>query len=212
METVLQTVADLTNAVMPGSTEVSVSLLVDDRPQTPVFSGRLALDLDESQYSRGYGPCLHAAGTGEWVQVDDARADDRWPDYMARAVEAGSLSSLSMPLPIAEGLSGAVNIYGREAHAFSAESRSVAEQLAPYAAVAAGNMHAYASAQDLADNLQVALESRAVIDQAKGILIERYKLTPDQAFQLLAQVSMKTNRKVRVVAEHLVRTGELLVQ
>ena len=61
----------------------------------------------------------------------------------------------------------------------------------------------------MAHNLQTALECRAVIDQAKGILIERHKLTPDQAFQLLAQTSMHANRKLRDVAENLVLTGEL---
>jgi hypothetical protein len=70
-------------------------------------------------------------------------------------------------------------------------------------------MWAYQSARDMADNLQVALESRAVIDQAKGVLMERYKLSADQAFQLLAQASMHANRKVRDIAEHLVHTGEL---
>ena len=61
----------------------------------------------------------------------------------------------------------------------------------------------------MAANLETALKSRAVIDQAKGILIERYKLTPDAAFQLLARASMTTNRKLRDIADHLVRTGEL---
>ncbi|MCW2618290.1 MAG: Response regulator with antiterminator output domain, partial [Modestobacter sp.] len=64
-------------------------------------------------------------------------------------------------------------------------------------------------ARDMAGNLQIALESRAVIDQAKGILMERHKLTPDQAFQALASVSMRTNTKVRDVAEQLVLTGSL---
>jgi AmiR/NasT family two-component response regulator len=77
-------------------------------------------------------------------------------------------------------------------------------------AVAAGNLYGYQAARDMADNLQLALESRAVIDQAKGVLVERYKLTPDQAFQLLAQASMAANRKVRDIADHLVHTGELL--
>jgi AmiR/NasT family two-component response regulator len=61
----------------------------------------------------------------------------------------------------------------------------------------------------LADNLQAAMETRAVIDQAKGILMERHKLTADQAFQLLAKASMATNRKLRDLAETLVATGEL---
>src|SRR5206468_7565049 len=94
-----------------------------------------------------------------------------------------------------------------EANAFDDDSRSMAIGFAPYAAVAAGNMHAYRSAQEMAQGLQVALDSRAVIDQAKGILMERYKLTANQAFQALARVSMQTNTKVRDVADTLVRTG-----
>jgi len=211
MDSLLQTVADLTKTVMPGNPEASVLLLVKDRPTTVVSTGELATALDETQYDRGHGPCLHAARTGELTEIPDTRADDRWPDYTPRAVERGNLSSLSVPLAIDkdEGISGALNIYARDPDAFDEASRSVASRFAPYAAVAAGNLFAYQSARHMADNLQAALESRAVIDQAKGILMERYKLTADQAFQLLARASMTTNRKVRDIAEDLVRTGEL---
>ena len=149
--------------------------------------------------------------TGELTEISDTRADDRWPDYTPRAVEHGNLSSLSVPLSIdeKEEVTGALNIYARRPGAFDEASRSVAIRFAPYAAVAAGNLYAYQSARDMAENLQIALESRAVIDQAKGILMERYKLTADQAFQALVRVSMHTNRKVRDVADHLVTTGEL---
>ena len=211
MDSLLQTVADLAKTVMPGNPEASVSLLVKDRPSTVVSTGQLAVDLDETQYERGHGPCLHAARTGELTEITDTRTDSRWRDYAQRAAEAGSLSSLSVPLAIDEDeqVSGALNLYAREAHAFDEDSRSAAQAFGPYAAVATGNMYAYQNARDMADNLQTALESRAVIDQAKGILIERHKLTPDQAFQLLAQVSMNANRKVRDVADHLVHAGEL---
>lgn len=212
MEVLLQTVADLAKTVMPGSPEASVSLVVNDKPSTPVSTGQLALDLDESQYGRGYGPCLHAATTGESVEIADARTDTRWRDYMRSAVERGSLSSLSVPLPIGERVAGALNIYAREPNAFDVGSRSVATKFAPYAAVAAGNLYEYRSAREMADNLQLALESRAVIDQAKGILMERHKLTADEAFQLLARASMKANVKVRALADHLVHTGELLTR
>ncbi|MFQ1000705.1 ANTAR domain-containing protein [Modestobacter sp. SSW1-42] len=208
MATVLQTVADLAKEVLPGDPEVSISLLSNDKASTTVFTGRLAMDLDESQYGRGYGPCLHAASTGELTEIDDARTDPRWPDYGKSAWERGSGSSLSVPLPIQEGLSGALNIYAREPHAFDDEARQAAQRFAPYAGVAVANMHAYETARDMAGHLQVALESRAVIDQAKGILMERHKLTPDQAFQAMAAVSMRANRKLRDVAEQLVRTGE----
>jgi GAF domain-containing protein len=211
MDSLLQMVADLTKTVMPGNPEASVLLLAKDQPNTVSSTGELATDLDESQYETGQGPCLHAARTGEVTEIRDTRADDRWPDYTPRAVEHGNLSSLSIPLAIDPDaqVTGALNIYARRPDAFDEASRSVATRFAPYAAVAAGNLYSYQSARDMAENLQTALESRAVIDQAKGILIERYRLTPDQAFQLLARASMTTNRKVRDIADHLVRTGEL---
>jgi GAF domain-containing protein len=208
MRSLLQTLSELAKQVMPGTPETSVCLLMNDKPTTPVYTGQLARDCDESQYGRGYGPCLHAASTGELVEITDAQAETRWRDYVESAVEHGALSSLSVPLPISEGIAGALNIYARKPHAFGEDSRSVATRFAPYAAVAAANMYAYQDARDMAGNLQAALESRAVIDQAKGILMERYKLTADQAFQALARVSMLTNTKVRDIADKLVRTGE----
>ncbi len=208
MDTLLQTVADLTKAVMPGNTDTSVLLLVKNRPTTVVSTGQLAVDLDETQYERGHGPCLHAARTGELTEIPDTR----WPDYTRCAAEHGNLSSLSIPLLI-DGdaqVTGALNVYARRPHAFDEDSRWAATRFGPYAAVAVGNLHAYQTARDMADNLRLALESRAVIDQAKGVLMERHKLTADRAFQLLARASMHSNRKVRDIADHLVHTGELL--
>jgi transcriptional regulator with GAF, ATPase, and Fis domain len=211
MESLLQTVAELGKAMTPGQPEVSVSLLLRGVPSTVASTGELATGLDESQYERGDGPCLHAARTGELTEVPDFRTEQRWPGYARRAVAAGCLSSLSVPLAIdeEEAVSGALNLYSRRDHVFDAQTREAATGLGPYAAVAAGNLHAVQSARSKAENLQLALESRAVIDQAKGVLVERYKLTPDQAFQLLAHVSMTSNRKVRDVAEQLVATGDL---
>ena len=211
MEGLLQTVADLVTAVLPGHLQASVTLLVKDAPTTVASTGRLAVDLDEVQYERGHGPCLHAARTGEVTEIVDTRTDSRWPDYAERAVERGNRSSLAVPLLIDEDerLFGSLNLYAPEPGAFDEDSRSAATAFGPYAAVAAGNVYAYQSARNMADNLQAALESRAVIEQAKGVLIERYKVTPDHAFRLLALASMNANRKVRDVADGLVRTGEL---
>jgi GAF domain-containing protein len=209
MESLMQRVVDLTKVVMPGHGEASISLLVNDRPSTAVFTGELALDCDEKQYGRGNGPCLQAARTGEPVEMPDARTETRWGDYPRQAAERGALSSLSIPLPMSEGVAGALNVYAREVDAFGSESRAAARRFAPYAGVAVSNMYAYRNAQDLADNLQTAIESRAVIDQAKGILMERHKLTADQAFQVLARISMQSNTKLRVVADELVTTGQL---
>jgi GAF domain-containing protein len=210
MEDLLQTIADLAKTAMPGNPEASVTLLVKDHPTTVASTDQLATDLDERQYERGHGPCLHAARTGELTEIADTRTDSRWPDYMPRAAEHGALSSLSVPLAIDdEQVAGALNIYARRPNAFDEDSRLAATRFAPYAAVAAGNLHAYHAARDRADNLQTALETRGVIDQAKGMLMDRHKLTADQAFQVLAQMSMKTNHKLRTVADDLVHTGEL---
>jgi len=211
MDGLLQTVAELAKAVLPADPEASVTVLVRDEPRTLAFTGRLALDLDETQYERGHGPCLHAARTGELTEISDTRTDSRWRDYSRRAAEAGNLSSLSVPLAVDqdEQVTGALNLYAREPDAFDEASREAAQAFGAYAAVATGNLYAYQTVRSTAENLQIALQSRAVIDQAKGILMERLKLTPDQAFQLLAQASMGANRKVRDVAEQLVLTGEL---
>jgi transcriptional regulator with GAF, ATPase, and Fis domain len=211
MEALLQSLADRTKSVMPGDPEVSVTLLVDGTGVTVADTGHLAVDLDRSQYERDGGPCLHAARTGVVTEIVDTRADLRWPDHVRRAVECGNLSSLSVPLvlPHEQQLVGSLNIYAREPRAFDATSRSVATGFAPYAAVAAGSVQAYRSARDRADDLQVALESRAVIEQAKGILMERHRSTADEAFQLLVTASMTTNTKLRTIAAHLVETGEL---
>jgi hypothetical protein len=77
MDSLLQTVADLSKTVMPGDPEASVLLLVKDDPTTVVSTGQLAVDLDERQYERGHGPCLHAARTGELTELADTRTDRR---------------------------------------------------------------------------------------------------------------------------------------
>lgn len=211
MDSLLKTVAELSRLAMPGEPETSVLLLVKDRPTTVVHTGQLALDLDETQYERNHGPCLNAARTGELTEIADTRSDSRWPDYTRRAAERGNLSSLSVPLVIDRDarVTGALNVYARRPDAFDAESRAVAARFVPYAAVATGNLYAYQSARDMADDLQTALESRTVIDQAKGILMERYRLTPERASQVLAQASLHADRKLREVADQLVQTGAL---
>jgi GAF domain-containing protein len=162
MDDLLQTVADLVNTATPGDPETSVTLLIRNRPTTVATTGQRAVDLDESQYDRGHGPCLHAARSGERIEIADTRTETRWPDYLPRAVELGNLSSLSGPLVIDEDdqVTGALNIYARRAHAFDADSRAVATRFGPYASVAAGNLYAYQRARDAADDLQRALESR----------------------------------------------------
>ena len=209
MRSLLGEIASLAQQSLPGRLEASVTLLTGDDPVTAVTTGQLALDLDHAQYDCGHGPCLNAASTGVPTEVEDTRVDPRWRDFFEIAVQHGCLSSLSLPLPLHERVSGALNIYARSPANFDERSRQFARRFASYGAVVAGNMLLYESALDRAKNLEAALASRAVIDQAKGILMERFKLTADQAFQALVRVSMETNAKVRDIAEQFVETGEL---
>jgi GAF domain-containing protein len=204
MNAMLQRIAELAKQVIPGVAEASVSLITHDKPGTAAYTGRLALDLDESQYGRGYGPCLEAAVGEEIREITDARQETRWPDYARIAVERGSLSSLSVPVPVREAVHGALNLYGVEADAFDDDARDVARAFASYAAVAVHNMHLYESTRDLAQNLDMAMQSRAVIEQAKGILMSQRRCDATEAFSLLAAASQRSNRKLRDIAQAIV--------
>jgi GAF domain-containing protein len=187
---------------------VSITLLRDERPTTAAFTGQLAEVLDETQYERGYGPCLDAALGSLATEIADARTEDRWPQYVPTFLAQGALSALAAPVPAVHPIA-ALNVYARAAQAFTDDDRSALVESAAYAGAALTNMAALQDARDLAVNLQKAMEFRSVIEQAKGILMERHKLTAEQAFRLLSESSMHTNRKVRDVAAHLALTGEL---
>ncbi|MDP5181973.1 ANTAR domain-containing protein [Blastococcus sp. BMG 814] len=161
-----------------------MTILGDGRPSTVAASGELAVELDELLYRLGTGPCLEAAARG-----------------------CGG--TLSYPLPVQELVSGSMNVYARDFPVADDRTRSLVSRLAAYAVGPVSNMYLYETAVERAEHLQAALEHRAVIDQAKGILMERQKLTADQAFQLLARVSMESNTKLRDVAARFVLTGQL---
>jgi GAF domain-containing protein len=187
--------------------DVSVTVVRDERPVTAAFTDRLAADLDESQYARGHGPCLDAALSGQFTEIVDARTDQRWPDHVPVLLAHGVLSSVAAPVP-APHLTAGLNVYARSAGVLTDDDRTRLVEFAAHAGAALTNMDALHDARELAANLQKAMESRAVIEQAKGILVERYRLTPEQAFRLLADASMRTNRKVRELAEDLVLSGD----
>lgn len=209
LESVVRTVTELTARVLPGKPIASVTIVRGDQPSTVATSGQLALDLDLEQYRLGSGPCLSAATTGRASEIPDTRSDQQWPEFAALAAKAGCGTMLSVPLPVRGQVCGALNVYARELTAADQGTRDLLARLTAHAVVPVANMYLYEAAIERADHLQAALDSRAVIDQAKGILMERFKLTPDLAFQALTRVSMESNTKVRDVAARFVATGEL---
>jgi GAF domain-containing protein len=207
-----QMLTDITGVArrsLPGAEATSITLIRGEDAFTAAFDGQLALDADELQYERGYGPCVDAGRAGQIFLVDDMRTEARWPDYARHAADRGVGGSLSVPLPFQGATIGALNVYSVPAHAFADDDVERALEVAGWVAIAVGNADLSArTAQDL-ENLRKAMLSRAVIEQAKGILMERHKITEDQAFTVLTHASQNTNTKLRDVAAELVHSGAL---
>jgi GAF domain-containing protein len=204
LDRVMQKVALLTKSTLALNGEVSVTIVQRGRPSTVASTGALATDLDERQYDRGYGPCLDSIDGGEPLMVKDMDTDQRWPDWARSASRAGAGSSLSIPVPLQREVSAALNIYSTDRDAFDDDAVDLASTFAAHAGVALANMHLYQAQGQVGEQLQTAMQSRAVIEQAKGILIGQRRCTPAEAFDILVQLSQDTNRKLRDVAKALV--------
>ncbi len=206
LDGVLLRVAQLTQRSLRGATDVSVTLIRDRKPFTAACTSDRALRLDECQYAGGRGPCLEVAQTGGRLLVRALAGEQRWSTFSHLAVTSGILSSLSVALPIQQGLVGALNIYSDQADAFDEADVDLAVLLAEHAAVAVANAYLYDEASTLAENMKAAMESRAAIEQAKGILMSREKVDADVAFALLSALSQRTNRKLRDIALEMIET------
>lgn len=176
-----------------------------------VLSGRLVPQatlgepphvLDLLQQHTGTGPCIDAARDQTVINIDNTLTDARWPQFSERAAALGVFSMLCLPLWVDRLRLGTLSLYGEKPDAFGSQHRQLTDLYAAHAAIA------LADAQRTAQ-LQQAMRNRDIIGQAKGILIERLKLTPDAAFTRLSQASQRVNLKLITVARNLVETGEL---
>ncbi len=206
---ILAELTSLARRATPAVDAASITLIRGEKAYTTAYDGQMALDADEMQYQRGYGPCLDAGLAAQVLLVDDMATEERWPDY-ARAVTARGIgSSLSVPLPFQSATIGALNTYSVRAHAFSEDDRIVGEEVASWIALAVGHADSAAQISEELAQMKFAMASRAVIEQAKGILMERFKLTEETAFTVLTHASQNTNTRLRDGADKLVMTGSL---
>lgn len=188
---------------VPGVEEASISSIIRRREvQTPAATAELARAVDQAQYETGQGPCLSALYEQKTVRLSDLSTDQRWPDFAARASELGVGSMLAVQLYVEGDNLGALNLHSRRRDSFGDESEQIGLLFAAHAAVA------IAGAQTQ-EQLQTAVDTRDLIGQAKGILIERYKISGHDAFRLLVVASQTTNVRLYDVAEFLVQTGQL---
>ncbi|GGM13738.1 transcriptional regulator [Nakamurella endophytica] len=209
LSVVLTEITGIARRAMPGAEATSITLVRGDDAHTAAFDGQLAIDADELQYERGHGPCLDAGRAGQIFVVDDMRTEQRWPDYARHTAAIGVRSSLSVPLPFQDAVIGAVNNYATRPEAFGDTDVEFGQEVASWVALAVGHARLGVQAgQDLA-GMRAAMASRAVIEQAKGILMERNGITADEAFTVLTRASQRANTKLRDVARQLVSTGTL---
>jgi GAF domain-containing protein len=204
LEATLGDIAALARDSISGADDVSVTLLRGGRAETVASTGQIALAMDERQYEVGWGPCLDAASSGDLLHVDDIANDTRWPDYAQKALELGVGSSMSAALPTQQEVGGALNVYARAPHAISEQGRDLARSFADHAALALGHAHEYSDIARQAQTLREAMRSRAVIEQAKGILMAARECGPDDAFDVLVKLSQSRHVKLRDVAAQIV--------
>ncbi|MDI5975440.1 GAF and ANTAR domain-containing protein [Amycolatopsis magusensis] len=206
---VLQRVVDAAYRLVPGTELASITLRSPDgRFHTPVETEPVALELDQVQYDTGEGPCVSAAQPDgpAYVRSEDLGADPAWPRFGPAAARHGYHSVLSTAvLPDARPprLSGALNLYSTRPGGFSEDAQDVALLLSTHASLALARTETFTRAELQAAQLRQAIDSRDVIGQAKGILMQRRGLTADEAFALLRRTSQRLNVKLTEVAEAL---------
>jgi hypothetical protein len=206
VEGTLQLTVDLAIATIDGCTFAGVILADADGATTAAASHPLVVELDQIQQDTDEGPCLDATRGRGTVYAEDLSDDARWPRFGPAAAEAGVRSALAYRL--SDRSVSALNLYARLPAAFGATDRAMGVIFATLAGLALDTAEARADEGLKVANLHEALRTRELIGQAQGILIERERITADQAFDVLRHASQHLNIKIREVAQTLVETGE----
>ena len=201
-QAVMQRIVDVAARDIPGADCAAITLLDKGTLSSPAHTSARAARIGRWESETGDGPCVDTARRQVTIRCDDLRRDPPWPVFARRAVAEGIVSVLSFQLFVESTSMGALNVYSTEAHGLSADAEDTGLLLAAHAGVAL-------SSSRNQQTLRVGLDTRDVIGQAKGVLMERYKIDSDTAFQLLVLSSQSTNTKLWDVADNLVTTGEI---
>lgn len=200
-------IAEITLDAVPTAAAAGFTVLGEHgRPTTAVYTDELSPVVDQAQYDSGRGPCLDAWRAGRIVRVDHLDTDtDEYPEFAAACRSRGIASTLSLPIVGGGTSMGALNLYATTAAAFDAGTEDLCAELALAAGSVVANVSAYWTAFELSQHLTEAMESRAIIEQAKGILMAQSpELDADGAFALLSSASQRENVKVRDIARRIV--------
>ena len=209
LEELLAQVATFAARAIPGADGAGVTLLRVDRPDNRIealaASAPFVAAIDEIQYViLNEGPCVTAALERRTVRSGSLGGEKMWPRFGPRVGRLGVHSALSLPLLLPGQVVGAINVYAHGKDVFDDYAAELGELFAKPAAVAVHNAQILAQALTLTVQLQTALSTRPVIDQAIGLLRGRSGGTADEAFARLRAISQSEHRKVADVAQHMV--------
>ncbi len=208
LDEVLQRLADTATRAIQDADAVTITVN-DEHPRTAGASDSAFIELDKSQYGADRGPCLEAARSRSAIRAVIGENSDTWPEFDTAANDHGVRTSLSVPvaLPASDNddavHAGSINLYSYSATAFDPFDESVMRLFTTAASAAITSAHQRQRSREHIEHLEAALVSRAVIEQAKGILMAVHSCTADQAFTMLVQQSQNDNVKLRDVARNL---------
>lgn len=208
LERTLQRVVDVAVDTIEGCDFAGIFLGKEAVARTPVHSDSIVVEIDALQRTTGEGPSLDVLSVEGSVFSTELADDGRWPRFGPLADAAGIRSAFAAHLQ-GDGEHGALNLYARYPAAFGVVDRANGLLLAQLAGAALSTAHTHDNELRRATNLEAALVTRELIGRAEGILMERERVTSEQAFELLRRASQRLNVKLRDVAQNLVDTGTM---
>jgi GAF domain-containing protein len=203
----LDTVVNTAVSTIDGCDWAGIFLLDGDVVVTPAHTDPIVMEADSLQHLSGEGPCLDAIAQRLAFYAEDLTIDPRWPGFAALAAEVGIRSVFALPLS-SDAHPGALNLYARFPSAFGVVDRAKAVVLSSLASLALSAAYSHEDEERRAADFAAALRTREIIGEALGILMERERISANQAFDILRRASQHLNIKLRDIAQDLVDTGE----
>lgn len=201
----LRRLTDLGIELVPGGTAAAMTIAMPKGALTFAASHPRLEELHDLQFDDDHGPVVETLRHNEPRRIDDTENERRWPEFCRAAAAAGFRSVLALPLRTDRQPAGTVALYGPETNVFRGAAHDIALLFAGQGGTAVRNAKLYRTCRRMVDNLQAGLESRAVIEQAKGIVHAELGVSTDEAFGLLRRYSQDTNQRVRKIAADLVQ-------
>jgi GAF domain-containing protein len=207
-ETLVDSLTRLVNTcrdAIPACSDATVTMVRAGGPTSAATTSERGRAIDEWEYATDSGPCIDTLKDGQEHYTPSRGETEMWPGFSEVLERAGIETVLGVPLEVGGVVVGALNVFAEQQHAFDDEaSREIARQVAAQVATTVHNLRVYDASRTLAQQLETAMQSRAVIEQAKGILMAQASCDADEAFEVLRRASQRENVKLRDVAERIV--------